>query len=56
MPLTKVGPKHRITLPKEIFEGLKLEVGDLIEFAVENGRGVMIPKKSTQKILGAQTF
>ena len=50
MPLTKVGPKHKITLPKEIFEGLKLEVGDLIELAVENGRGVMIPKRSMGKV------
>jgi AbrB family looped-hinge helix DNA binding protein len=49
MPLTKVGPKHQITIPKEVFEALKLEVGDLVELAVENGRGVMIPKQAVEK-------
>ena len=49
MPLTKVGPKHQITIPKEVFESLNLEVGDLIEFLVENGRGVMVPKRTVEK-------
>jgi len=49
MPLTKVGPKHQITIPKDVFEALKLEVGDLVELAVENGRGVMIPKRAVEK-------
>lgn len=54
MALTKVGPKHQITIPKEVFDSLNLEVGDLVELAVENGRGVMIPKRTMEKAPAAK--
>ncbi|MBW1716838.1 MAG: AbrB/MazE/SpoVT family DNA-binding domain-containing protein, partial [Deltaproteobacteria bacterium] len=31
MPITKISPKHQITIPKEAFEKLRLEVGDFLE-------------------------
>ena len=30
MPITKISPKHQITIPKDAFEKLGLEVGDII--------------------------
>ncbi|NIV95465.1 hypothetical protein GWN42_22395 [candidate division KSB1 bacterium] len=49
MPLAKVSPKHQITITKEIFDALNLEIGDLLEVTVENGKGVFIPKQLTEK-------
>jgi bifunctional DNA-binding transcriptional regulator/antitoxin component of YhaV-PrlF toxin-antitoxin module len=30
MSITRIGPKHQITIPKDIFKELKLEVGDFL--------------------------
>lgn len=45
MPLVKIGPKHQVTIPKEVFESLQLSVGDLLEMRAQNGNGVLIPKR-----------
>ena len=31
MGLTKIGPKHQVTIPKTVFERLKLDVGDYLD-------------------------
>ena len=42
---TKIGPKHQVTIPREVFSGLNLEVGDYLEFEL-SGRFVSVtPKK-----------
>jgi AbrB family looped-hinge helix DNA binding protein len=45
MPLVKIGPKHQVTIPKEVFASLQLSVGDLLEVRAQNGNGVLIPKR-----------
>ncbi len=49
MPLTKVSTKRQITIPVKVFKALDLEVGDLLEINVENGKGVLVPQKLTAK-------
>lgn len=46
---TKVGPKHQVTIPKEVFSGLRLEVGDYLEFQVDGGTVHIAPKKLISK-------
>jgi len=49
MPITKISPKHQITIPKEAFEKLRLEVGDFLEVEpIEEGL-LLIPKKLISK-------
>jgi len=45
MPITKISPKHQITIPKEAFERLRLEVGDFLEVEVTEEGLLLIPKK-----------
>lgn len=49
MPVVKIRYKRQVTIPKEVFSQLHLEVGDFVETTVENGRIVMIPKKLAVK-------
>jgi AbrB family looped-hinge helix DNA binding protein len=49
MPLVKIGPKHQVTIPKEVFEHLQLSVGDLLEMRAQNGKGVIIPKRLVER-------
>jgi len=49
MALVKIGPKHQITIPKEVFRALHLEVGEFLEIKVENGNARLIPKKLIDK-------
>ena len=49
MSTTKIGPKHQITIPKEVFEELRLDVGDILEAAVDSGKIVLAPKQLTEK-------
>lgn len=44
MPLTKVGPKYQVTIPKEAREALRIKVGDLVEAAVQEQTIVLRPK------------
>lgn len=49
MPTTKIGPKHQITIPKKLFDRLHLEVGDLLDAAMEKGNIVLVPKRLVEK-------
>lgn len=49
MGTTKIGPKHQITIPKDVFERLHLEVGDVLETEVQQGKLVLVPKKLMEK-------
>ena len=49
MPLAKVSTKHQITIPKEVFDGLGLEPGDLLEVTLQNGEGRIIPQQIMAK-------
>jgi AbrB family looped-hinge helix DNA binding protein len=35
---TRIGPKHQITIPKDVFDALHLDVGDILEAEVESGK------------------
>lgn len=49
MSHVKVGPRHQITIPKPVFDELDLEVGDILEVAVENGKAIITPKRVVAK-------
>lgn len=46
MQITRISPKRQITIPKEAFEKLKLEVGDFLEVEVTEEGLLVIPKKA----------
>jgi len=49
MPITKISPKHQITIPKNAFEKLRLEAGDYLEVeAVDEGL-LLVPRKLIPK-------
>ena len=45
MPLVKIGPKHQITIPTELFKALQLNVGDRVEIQLKDGVMYLIPQK-----------
>jgi antitoxin MazE len=49
MPAVKIGPKHQITIPKEVFSSLNLEVGDFLDTRVQDNTIVLVPKKLVAK-------
>jgi AbrB family looped-hinge helix DNA binding protein len=49
MQTTKISPKHQITIPKEAFEKLHLEVGDFLEVDVTEEGLLLVPKKLISK-------
>lgn len=49
MPVVKIGPKHQITIPREVFDSLRLEVGDFLETQIKDNALVLIPKKLVPK-------
>lgn len=49
MSLTKIGPKHQVTIPKEIFEQLRLEVGDHLEVQAMEHTIVLVPQRLVPK-------
>ena len=49
MPVVKIGPKHQVTIPKEIFDQLDLQTGDFLEAVTQEGKIVMIPKQLINK-------
>lgn len=46
---TKIGPKHQVTIPKEIFFGLNLAIGDYLEFQLKEHSVHVVPKKLIPK-------
>ncbi len=49
MPTTRVSPKHQITIPKEVFEALHLEVGDFLDVQTRGNKIILTPKKLIPK-------
>lgn len=43
--VTKIGTKHQVTIPTEVFRGAGLEVGDYLEVRAEESHITMTPKK-----------
>ena len=49
MPVIRVRSRCQVTIPREIFDQLHLEVGDFVEAKVEDGKILMIPQKLTTR-------
>jgi antitoxin MazE len=49
MQITRISAKHQITIPKEAFEKLHLEVGDFLEVDVTEEGLLLIPRKLIPK-------
>jgi antitoxin MazE len=49
MPAVKIGPKHQITIPKEVFSSLNLEIGDFLDTRVQDNTIVLVPQKLVAK-------
>ena len=49
MPIVKIGPKHQVTIPKEVFDRLHLKPGDFLEATAQTGKVVMIPRQFSAK-------
>lgn len=49
MPIVKIGPKHQVTIPSELFTILNLKPGDLIEAQLRDKEIVLIPQKLIPK-------
>jgi len=49
MPAVKIGPKHQITIPREVFDSIHLEVGDFLDAHVKDNAIVLVPKKLVPK-------
>ncbi len=47
--ITKIGPKHQITIPKEVFKNLGLEIGDFLEVKTRENIITMTPRKLVLK-------
>jgi AbrB family looped-hinge helix DNA binding protein len=47
--VTRISPKHQITIPKEAFKKLHLEVGDFLEVETTQEGLLLIPKKLIPK-------
>ena len=49
MAVIKIGPKHQVTIPKDVFDSLHLDVGDFLDTSVKDNVIVLIPKKLVPK-------
>ena len=49
MHAVKIGAKHQVTIPKEVFEKLHLKVGEWVESIAQDGKIIFIPKQLTDK-------
>jgi AbrB family looped-hinge helix DNA binding protein len=45
MPISKLGQRRQVVIPKDICEDLGLETGDFVEIIQEGGRVVIKPKQ-----------
>ena len=45
----RIGPKHQITITKDIFEALGLRVGDFLDARLEDGTILLVPQKLIPK-------
>jgi len=49
MAITKISPKHQITIPKDAFDKLGLEIGDFLEVEATEEGLLLVPKKLISK-------
>ncbi len=49
MPAVKIGPKHQIMIPREVFDSLNLKVGDFLDTKIQDNTIVLVPKKLVSK-------
>lgn len=49
MAAVRIGPKHQVTIPKEVFEALSLEEGDFLEATAESGYIILAPLQLAAK-------
>ena len=49
MSLTKVGPKHQVTIPADVFKRLRLEVGDYLQVEALGTTITMAPARLVPK-------
>ena len=54
MAAVKIGPKHQVTIPREVFQGLRLNAGDFLDAATEGGRIVLTPLRLSAKAPAAR--
>lgn len=48
-PTVRIGPKHQVTIPAEVFKKLQLETGDFLTAKVKNSEIILQPKKLIPK-------
>jgi bifunctional DNA-binding transcriptional regulator/antitoxin component of YhaV-PrlF toxin-antitoxin module len=48
-PTVRIGPKHQITLPSDIFRKLQLEIGDFLAASISENEIILKPKKLIPK-------
>lgn len=51
MAAVKIGPKHQIRIPQEVFEALRLDVGDFLDAETRGGQIVLTPLQLAHKAL-----
>lgn len=44
MSTTRINPKRQITIPKSIFDEINLEIGDVLDAHVHNGKIILTPQ------------
>ena len=49
MPTVKIGKRHQVTIPKEVFEKLDLEEGEYVKVQAEEGKIVLVPQRTIPK-------
>lgn len=54
MTAVRIGPKHQVTIPKEVFDGLSLNEGDFLEALTQGGRIILTPLQLAAKAPAAQ--
>lgn len=46
MPMSRIGPKGQVVLPKTVRDALRVAPGDRVVFSVEGGRAVITPVRA----------
>ena len=49
MAIARVGPKHQITIPQDVFDALGLHPGDLLDVQVDSDGLRLVPQKLVPK-------
>src|SRR3989304_1864567 len=54
MAAVKIGPKHQVTIPREVFEALHLGVGDFLDAEARGGQIILSPLQLAAKAPAAK--